>query len=69
MYTVGDYINAYEKTHPDASIDSAVPQDWWDENKDELKVRGWAVWIYDNESRIFGRPMWADELINAVDGH
>jgi len=48
-----DVILPYEREHPDARIDTAVPIDWLMESPDERRLFGW---IYDAESAIFGRP-------------
>lgn len=50
----------------DASYDIALPQDWLDEAVKYCKLNGYpisyheilygTVWMYDKQSRIFGRP-------------
>jgi hypothetical protein len=64
--TVGDLIKAYEQEYIDSRIDSAVPQQWWEENKEDIEIHNGAVWIYDKWSGVLGRPMFVDELIAAV---
>ena len=42
--------------------DGAVPQAWYDENRQEIADRGgWVVWHYP-EGNILGEPMFADEV-------
>jgi hypothetical protein len=48
-----DVILPYEREHPDARIDTAVPFDWLMESPEERRLFGW---IYDDESPTFGRP-------------
>jgi hypothetical protein len=42
--------------------DAAVPQEWYDANREEIDRRGgFVIWTYP-KGNMFGQPMFADEL-------
>jgi|WetSurMetagenome_2_1015567.scaffolds.fasta_scaffold02632_12 hypothetical protein len=43
------------------TIDFAVPQQWFDKHYAEIKKRGGAAWLYDN-NRTFGEPIFFDQI-------
>ena len=70
----GDLIDQFEALRPGSRIDTAVPQDWAVAQSRELKAAGlgadvfaiWIGWLYDDEHRIFGRPLSLAEVYAAI---
>lgn len=47
---------------PDVTYDYAVPQSWFDQYFKEHGEPPRAIWVYDNESPVFGRPVFIADL-------
>jgi hypothetical protein len=51
-----------------SGYDTAVPQEWYDANAQEIERRGRPLWLYEAaaplpEKTLFGRPLYPDEII------